>query len=151
MRGGRAAGDAAPAGGEAARAGLAHMALRMLAQPDAAFRPDGVARFLWQQHGHLREAPLDLVRTVAGAEQVRRLVELEPPLERPDPARVAAAAQLDDLTAEEAFVAYAAGHIGSPRVMAITGLRSLEGIMAALTQRRPRAVHQAEPGGPRPR
>ncbi|MGK7871626.1 hypothetical protein, partial [Falsiroseomonas sp. E2-1-a20] len=31
--------------------------------------------------------------------------------------------------------AYATGHIGSPRVMAITGLRSLYGIMTALTQR----------------
>ncbi|MGK7871574.1 hypothetical protein, partial [Falsiroseomonas sp. E2-1-a20] len=31
--------------------------------------------------------------------------------------------------------AYAAGHIGSPRVLAITGLRSLYGIMTALTQR----------------
>jgi hypothetical protein len=128
-------GDAAPVGGEAARARLAHLALRMLAQPDAAPRPDWVASFLWQQHGHLREAPLDLVRTVEGAEQVRRLVELEPPLGRPDPARVTAAAQMDDLTAEEAFAAYAAGHIGSPRVMAITGLRGLYGIMTALTQR----------------
>jgi hypothetical protein len=60
--------DAAAVGGEAARARLAHLALRMLAQPDAAFRPDGVARFLWHQHGYLQEAPLDLVRTVVGAE-----------------------------------------------------------------------------------
>ncbi|MGK7871729.1 antitoxin Xre/MbcA/ParS toxin-binding domain-containing protein, partial [Falsiroseomonas sp. E2-1-a20] len=95
-------GDAAPVGGEAARARFAHLALRMLAQSEVAARPDWVAPFLWQQHGHLEGAPLDLVRTVAGAEQVRRLVEREPPLGRPDPARVAAAAQLDDLTAEEA-------------------------------------------------
>jgi hypothetical protein len=128
-------GEAAPVGGEAARARLAHLALRMLAQSEAAFGPGGVASCLWQQHGHLREAPLHLVRTVAGAEQARRFLEREPPLGRPDPARVAAAAQLDDLTAEEAFAAYAAGRIGSPRVMAITGLRSLYGIMTALTQR----------------
>ncbi|MGK7871510.1 hypothetical protein [Falsiroseomonas sp. E2-1-a20] len=141
-------GDAAPVGGEVARARLAHLALRMLAQPEAAARPDGVARFMWQQHGHLREAPLDLVRTVVGAEQMRRLVEREPPLGRPDPARVAAAAQLDDLTAEEAFAAYAAGHIGSPWVRAITGLRSLYGIMTALTQRDLRLPTKPSPVGP---
>ncbi|MGG5890966.1 hypothetical protein ACLF3G_28185 [Falsiroseomonas sp. HC035] len=141
-------GDAAPVGGEAGRARLAHLALRMLAQPEAAFGPGGVARFLWQQHDHLREAPLDLVRTVAGAEQVRRLGELEPPLGRPDPARVEVAAQLDDLTAEEAFAAYAAGHIGSPQVMAIIGLRSLYGIMTALTQRDLRLPAKPSPVGP---
>jgi hypothetical protein len=107
-----------------------------------------VAGCLWQPLGHLREAPLDLVRTVAGAEQVRRLVERAPPLGRPDPARVAATAQLDDLTAEDAFAAYAAGHIGSPRVMAITGLRSLYGIMTALTQRDLRLPVRPSPVGP---
>lgn len=67
--------------------------------------PKSVARFVARASGYLDEAPLDLLRTVEGAERVRRLVELELPLGRPDPDRVAAAAELDDLTAEEAFAA----------------------------------------------
>ncbi|MBP0447627.1 DUF2384 domain-containing protein [Roseomonas sp. SSH11] len=129
-------GDAGPIRGEAARARLAHLALLMLAMPEIASPgPVWVARFLSRRSGSLGEAPVDLVRTVEGAEQVRRLIQLEPSLGRPDPERVAAAANLDDLTAEEAFAAYAAGHIASPRLMAITGLRSIYRIISALTQR----------------
>jgi hypothetical protein len=94
-----------------------------------------VARFVARESGYLDEPPLDLFRTVEGAERVRRLVEVEPPLGRPDPARVAAAAELDDLTAEEAFAAYAAGGIGSPRLMAVTGIQSFGRIITALQDR----------------
>ena len=129
-------GDAALIGGQAARARLAHLVLRMLRHPEHPTSPSWVARFVARGSGYLDEPPLDLFRTVEGAEWVRRLVEGEPPLSRPDPARVAAAAELDDLTAEEAIAAYAAGSIGSPRLVAVTGLRSFGSIITALQDRR---------------
>jgi hypothetical protein len=128
-------GNAEPVGGEPARARLAHLVFRMLRRPETPTCPKWVARFVARASGYLDEAPLDLFRTVEGAERVRRLVELEPPLGRPDPDRVTAAAELDDLTAEEAFAAYAAGHIGSPRLMAITAIRSFGRIITALQDR----------------
>jgi hypothetical protein len=141
-------GDAGPIGGEAARARLATVALRMLARPERPPSPAVVAHFLSQRSGYLGQAPVDLVRTAAGAERVRRLVELEPPLPPPDPERVARAAELDDLTPEEAFAAYAQGRIASPRLMAVTGLRGIGTVMGALTARDLRLPRRPTPVGP---
>jgi hypothetical protein len=124
-------------GGEAARARLAVLAIRAVRREAYLSSPANLARFLI--HGGLLaaggEVPIDLVRTVEGAELVRRLIEDEPPLPAPDPARLSQAEHLDDLTPEEAFVAYSEGRIASPRLMAVTGLRSINGVMSALTQR----------------
>jgi hypothetical protein len=141
-------GDAGLIGGEAARARLATLALRMLAQPEIPPSPAVVARFLSRRSGSLGQAPIDLVRTAAGAERVRRLVELEPPLPPPDPERVARAEELDDLTPEEAYAAYAQGRIASPRLMALTGLRGIGTVMAALTARQLRLPRRPTPVGP---
>ena len=141
-------GDAGPLGGEAAWARLAALALRMLAQPESPPSPAVVAHFLSQRSGYLGQAPIDLVHTAAGAERVRRLVELEPPLPPPDPERVARAEELDDLTPEEAFAAYARGRIASPRLMAATGLRGIGAVMAALTTRQLRLPRRPTPVGP---
>lgn len=128
-------GDARQIGGRAAGARLAHLVLRMLRHPDMPLHPERVAGFLAEASGYLDEAPLDLLRTVEGAERVRRLIEMEPPLGRPDPIRVAAAADLKDLSAEEALAAYAAGHIDSLRLMAATGIRSFRRLLSALQDR----------------
>ena len=128
-------GDAGPIGGRAAGARLAHLVLIMLRHPDMPLRPERVAGFLAEASGYLDEAPLDLLRTVEGAERVRRLIEMEPPLGRPDPIRVAAAADLEDLSAEEALAAYTAGHIDSLRLMAATGIRSFGRLLSALQDR----------------
>jgi hypothetical protein len=141
-------GDAEPLGGEAARARLATLTLRLLALPEDPFSPADAARFLYRGHGYLDQPPIDLMRTVVGAEQVRRLVEHEPPLPPPDPTRIAGAAELDDLTIEEAFGAYAEDRIGSPRLMAITGLRSIGAVMGALTQRHLQLPHRPTLVGP---
>lgn len=96
-------GDDGPIGGQAAEARLVHLVLRMLRRPDMPWLPKRVASFLAEASGYLDRAPLDLLQSVEGAERVRRLIEGEPPLDRPDPNRVAAAADLEDLSAEEAL------------------------------------------------
>lgn len=135
-------------GGAAARARLAVLAARAVGRQEPPFAPADVARFLAIGGGLLDEVPLELVRTVEGAECVRRLVEREPPLAPPDPGRLTVAEHLDDLTPEEAFVAYAEGRIASPRLMAVTGLRSIYDVMGALTQRNLQLPRRPSPVGP---
>jgi hypothetical protein len=64
------------------------------------------------------EGALELARTAEGAALVERWLVPQP---GPDPARVVAATDLGDLTADEAYAAYADGRIDSRRLMAVTG------------------------------
>ena len=96
-------------GGAAARARLAVLATRAVGRQEPPFTPADVARFLAIGRGMLEEVPLELVRTEEGAAMVDRWFAEGGAVPKPDPVRVVAATDLDDLTPDEAYAAYADG------------------------------------------